>query len=57
MGTNKALAALISWTSGILTITSTSLSKAKGQAFIDRGDGDKINHNVHGIGFITKKLP
>jgi len=32
------------------------LSKAKEQAFIDRGEGDKINHNIHGIGFILKKL-
>jgi len=40
MGTKKALAASISWTSGILTITSTNLLKEKGQAFIDRGEGD-----------------
>ena len=55
MGTKRALVASISWTSG--TITITSLSKAKGQAFIDRGEGVRINHNIHGIGFITKKLP
>jgi len=32
------------------------LSKAREQAFIDRGEGDKINHTIHGIGFILKKI-
>jgi len=31
------------------------LSKAT-KAFIDGGEGDKINHTIHGIGFILKKL-
>ena len=26
------------------------------QAFIDGGEGDKINHTIYGIGFILKKL-
>ena len=56
MGMKKAscsmnLTILNLWNSG------TSLSKAKGQAFIDRGGGVRMIHNIHGIGFITKKLP
>ena len=35
----------------------TSLSKAKGQAYIERGEGVRIIHKIHGIGLITKKLP
>ena len=56
MGMKKAscsmnLTILNLWNSG------ASLSKAKGQDFIDRGGGVRIIQNIHGIGFITKKLP
>jgi len=39
-----------------LACPKTSLSKATEQAFIDRGEGDKINHPIHGIGFILEEI-
>ena len=35
----------------------TSLSKAKRKAYIERGEGDRIIHKIHGIGLIIRKLP
>ena len=35
----------------------TSLSKAKGQGYIEKGEGVRIIHKIHGIGLIIRKLP
>ena len=35
----------------------TSLSKTKGQAYIEKGEGVRIIHKIHGIGLIIRQLP